>query len=147
LLVVGIGTRLEVPTGRWGGLPAGLKLARIDIDPVEMRRLRVQVDIVADCAAGTKALTAAVAAREDRARAEAIARSKAETARAVQTVQPQMSFLDAIREVLPEDGILCDEMSQVGYVSWIGFPVYAPRTLITSGFSGTQGRDSRPRWG
>jgi acetolactate synthase I/II/III large subunit len=81
LLVVGIGTRLEVPTGRWGGLPAGLKLARIDIDPVEMRRLRVQVDIVADCAAGTKALTAAVAAREDRARAEAIARSKAETAR------------------------------------------------------------------
>jgi acetolactate synthase I/II/III large subunit len=138
-LVVGIGTRLEVPTGRWGGLPPGLKLARIDIDPVEMRRLRVQVGVVADCAAGAKALTAAVTAREDRTRAEAIARVKAETARAIQTVQPQMSFLDVIREVLPEDGILCDEMTQVGYVSWIGFPVYAPRTLITSGFSGTLG--------
>ena len=138
-LVVGIGTRLEVPTGRWGGLPAGLKLARIDIDPVEMRRLRVQVGIVADSAAGAKALTAALSAREDRARAEAIARAKAETARAIQKVQPQMSFLEAIREVLPEDGILCDEMTQVGYVSWIGFPVYAPRTLITSGFSGTLG--------
>ncbi|MBV8457727.1 MAG: hypothetical protein JO122_14055, partial [Acetobacteraceae bacterium] len=138
-LVIGIGTRLEVPTGRWGRLPAGLKLARMDIDPVEMRRLRVEVGVVADSAAGAKALTAAVAARDDPARAEAIARVKAETARAIQTVQPQMSFLDAIREVLPEDGILCDEMTQVGYVSWIGFPVYAPRTLITSGFSGTLG--------
>ena len=50
-----------------------------------------------------------------------------------------MSFLDAIRDVLPENGILCDEMTQVGYVSWFGFPVHAPRTLITSGFSGTLG--------
>ena len=45
----------------------------------------------------------------------------------------------AIRDVLPEDGILCDEMTQVGYVSWFGFPFHAPRTLITSGFSGTLG--------
>ena len=50
-----------------------------------------------------------------------------------------MSFLNAIRDVLPEDGILCDEMTQAGYVSWFGFPFHAPRTLITSGFSGTLG--------
>ena len=50
-----------------------------------------------------------------------------------------MSYIEAIREVLPENGILCDEMTQVGYVSWFGFPFYAPRTLITSGFSGTLG--------
>jgi acetolactate synthase-1/2/3 large subunit len=50
-----------------------------------------------------------------------------------------MSLLEAIREVLPENGILCDEMTQVGYVSWFGFPFHAPRTLITSGFSGTLG--------
>jgi acetolactate synthase-1/2/3 large subunit len=30
-------------------------------------------------------------------------------------------------------------MTQVGYVSWFGFPFHAPRTLITSGFSGTLG--------
>ena len=68
-----------------------------------------------------------------------IARVKDETAQAIRTVQPQMSFLDAIRDVLPEDGILCDEMTQAGYVSWFGFPCYAPRKLITSGFSGTLG--------
>ena len=41
--------------------------------------------------------------------------------------------------MLPEDGILCDEMTQVGYVSWFGFPFHSPRTMITSGFSGTLG--------
>jgi acetolactate synthase-1/2/3 large subunit len=30
-------------------------------------------------------------------------------------------------------------MTQVGYVSWFGFPFHAPRTLVTSGFSGTLG--------
>jgi acetolactate synthase I/II/III large subunit len=30
-------------------------------------------------------------------------------------------------------------MTQVGYVSWFGFPFHSPRSLITSGFSGTLG--------
>ena len=77
--------------------------------------------------------------RKDAARADAIAHAKADAAQAIRKVQPQMSFLEAIRDVLPEDGIFCDEMTQVGYVSWFGFPFHAPRTLITSGFSGTLG--------
>ena len=30
-------------------------------------------------------------------------------------------------------------MSQVGFASWYGFPVYEPRTFITSGYQGTLG--------
>ncbi len=138
-LLVAFGTRLEVPTSRWGATPAGLKIARIDIDPAEMRRLRADVPIVADTADAVRALSAAVTPRRDSARAEAIARAKADAAQAIQVVQPQMAFLEAIRDVLPENGILCDEMTQAGYVSWFGFPFHAPRTLITSGFSGTLG--------
>ncbi len=138
-LLVAFGTRLEVPTGRWGKMPAGLKIARIDIDPAEMSRLKVDIGIVADTADAARALAGVVASRNDPARAAAIARAKAETLVDIQRVQPQMSFLQAIREVLPENGIICDEMTQVGYVSWFGFPFYAPRTLITSGFSGTLG--------
>jgi acetolactate synthase I/II/III large subunit len=138
-LLVGIGTRLEVPTTRWGPMPAGVKIARIDIDPAEMPRLKVDLGIVADSADAVRALTEAVTPRSDNARAAAIARAKADTRADIQKVQPQMSFLDAIRDVLPEDGILCDEMTQAGYVSWFGFPFHAPRTLITSGFSGTLG--------
>jgi acetolactate synthase-1/2/3 large subunit len=138
-LLVAFGTRLEVPTSRWGAIPSGLKIARIDIDPAEMRRLKADVAIVADTVDAARALTAVVTPRRDTARAEVIARAKADAAQAIQKVQPQMSFLEAIRDVLPEDGILCDEMTQVGYVSWFGFPLHAPRTLITSGFSGTLG--------
>ena len=138
-LLVAFGTRLEVPTSRWGALPAGLKIARIDIDPVEMRRLKADVPIVADSADAARALAAVAEPRSDPARAEAIAQAKADAAQAIQKVQPQMSFLDVIRDVLPENGIFCDEMTQVGYVSWFGLPIYAPRTLITSGFSGTLG--------
>ncbi len=138
-LIVAFGTRLDVPTARWGAPPAGLKIARIDIDPAEMRRLAVDLGIVADSADAARALAAQVKRKDDPIRAAAIARAKAETAAEIQEVQPQLSYIEAIREVLPEDGIFCDEMTQVGYVSWFGLPIHTPRSFITSGFSGTLG--------
>lgn len=138
-LLIGLGTRLDVPLGRWGAHPPGLKVARVDIDPAEMRRLKVDVGIVADAAAATRDLLARLGSGAGTDRAATIAAAKATAVRDIHSVQPQMSFLEVIREVLPENGILCDEMTQVGYVSWFGFPVHAPRSLITSGFSGTLG--------
>jgi acetolactate synthase-1/2/3 large subunit len=138
-LLIGIGTRLDVPAGRWGGMPAGTKLGRIDIDPSEMHRVRADVPIVADAADGARALLDAVQPRSGAERAPIIAKAKADAWESLKAVQPQMSYLEVIREVLPENGILCDEMTQVGYVSWFGFPFHEPRTLITSGFSGTLG--------
>ncbi len=138
-LLVAFGTRLEVPTSRWGNIPAGLKMVRIDIDPAEMARLRVDIGIVADTADAARDLAAIVSPRRETGRAAVIAKAKVDTQADIQRVQPQMSFLEVIRDVLPENGILCDEMTQVGYVSWFGFPFYSPRTLISSGFSGTLG--------
>ena len=138
-LLLAFGSRLEVPLGRWGAPPQALKVARVDIDPVEMRRVKVDIGIVADSNDAARALIGLVGTRDDRARKAVIATAKAETAVAIQKVQPQMSFLQAIRDVLPENGIFCDEMTQVGYVSWFGFPLYSTRSLITSGFSGTLG--------
>ncbi|MGE0221845.1 MAG: thiamine pyrophosphate-dependent enzyme [Acetobacteraceae bacterium] len=138
-LLIAFGTRLEVPTTRWGAMPAGVKIARIDIDPAEMRRLQVDLGIVADTADAARAIAATVIPRSNPDRAAAIARAKAEVKADIQKVQPQMSYVEAIRDVLPENGILCDEMTQVGYVTWFGFPFYSPRSLITSGFSGTLG--------
>src|SRR3954468_24206865 len=34
-LLIGIGSRLELPLARWAPMPAGLKVGRIDIDPAE----------------------------------------------------------------------------------------------------------------
>jgi acetolactate synthase-1/2/3 large subunit len=138
-LLIGFGTRLDVPIARWGKLPEGIRIARIDIDPAEFRRLSVDLGIVADAAEAARALTEAVARRDDPDRAARVARAKAEVAAEIQSVQPQMSFLEAIRDALPEDGIFCDEMTQVGYVSAFGMAFHAPRTAIGSGFSGNLG--------
>ena len=41
--------------------------------------------------------------------------------------------------MLPANAIVTDELSQVGFASWYGFPIYEPRTFISSGYQGTLG--------
>jgi acetolactate synthase-1/2/3 large subunit len=72
-------------------------------------------------------------------RRSAIREASASALREIQKVQPQMAYLNILREVLPHDAIVTDELSQVGFASWYGFPVYQPRTFITSGYQGTLG--------
>ncbi|WP_029586493.1 thiamine pyrophosphate-dependent enzyme [Bradyrhizobium sp. URHD0069] len=142
-LMIGIGSRMELPTTfRWPFQPPGLKSIRIDIDPSEMRRLTVDAPVVADARAGTRALLAAVRKAgysKTRGRRAAIRDASATALQEIQTVQPQMAYLNILREVLPHSAIVTDEVSQVGFASWYGFPVYEPRTFITSGYQGTLG--------
>jgi len=140
-LMIGIGTRLELPFWRWSFRPAGQKSLRIDIDPAEMRRFAPDAPVIADAAAGTRALAAAVR-RLGRRRTgwrEALVRARAAAEVDIQAIQPQVSYLKLVREVLPRDGFLTDEISQVGFASWFAFPVYEPRTFISSGYQGTLG--------
>ncbi|MFN8638437.1 MAG: thiamine pyrophosphate-dependent enzyme [Dehalococcoidia bacterium] len=52
----------------------------------------------------------------------------------------QAEYALAIRDVLPDDGVLVSESTQVGYWSQGGgFPVYEPRSFLTSGYQGTLG--------
>ena len=141
-LMIGIGTRLELPEWRWSSRAPGLKVVRIDIDPAELRRSPPDAPVLADACAGTTALVEAVGragfsrtpGRRDEIRA-VTARMQAE----IQAIQPQMAYLDVLRAVLPRGGLVVEEVSQVGFTAWFGFPVYAPRTFITTGFQGTLG--------
>ena len=54
-------------------------------------------------------------------------------------VQPQFGWVSALRAALPENGVLVNEFTQVGYLSQAAFPVYAPRTYIAPGYQGTLG--------
>jgi acetolactate synthase-1/2/3 large subunit len=47
---------------------------------------------------------------------------------------PQIAFLEAIRAELPEDGVLVDEVTQVGFAARLVFPVYKPRTFLSPGY-------------
>src|SRR5882672_4153212 len=52
---------------------------------------------------------------------------------------PQAGFLRAIRDVLPDDGVLIDELTQVGYSARTVYEARKPRTFISSGYQGTLG--------
>src|SRR3974390_1316930 len=104
-LMIGIGTRMELPTMfRWPFQPDGLKSVRIDIDPVEMRRLTPDVAVISDAKAGTADLLAAgrkVVYRKTSGRRGEITDASAAAHKEIQQVQPQMAYLNILREVLP----------------------------------------------
>lgn len=140
-VVIGIGSRLELQHIRWKTMPPGLKLVRIDIDPTEMVRLPPAAGMVADAKAGTAALVAALSGKMDRraSREDEFRVAKYKARAEFAQVQPQMAYLDALREVLPRDGFLVEEISQVGFAARFGFPVYSPRTYVTCGYQETLG--------
>lgn len=140
-LVIGIGTRLQLQQQYWG-VDDGMKIIRIDIDPEEIDRINpATVGIVSDAKPALQELIAKLQTSLGKraSREEELNSLKAEIRLQTEAVQPQMSYLDVIRQVLPRDGIFCDEITQVGYTSWYGFPVYKPRQLITCGYQGTLG--------
>ena len=54
-------------------------------------------------------------------------------------IEPQYGWVRALRTAMPEDAILVNEFTQVGYLAQAAFPVYEPRTYISSGYQGTLG--------
>jgi acetolactate synthase-1/2/3 large subunit len=54
-------------------------------------------------------------------------------------VQPQYSWVGALRAAMPDDGILVNEFTQVGYMAQAAYPVYQPRSYIAPGYQGTLG--------
>ncbi|MDX1481464.1 MAG: thiamine pyrophosphate-binding protein [Woeseiaceae bacterium] len=147
-LLIGIGSRLELQYMRWMEMaeyvdrpPEGTpKLIRIDIDPQEMQRLKPDVAIVADAAEAVRALVDKIGATGFRdGDRERIREAKAQARGAIEEIQPEIAYLDVIREVLPRDGYFVEELCQAGFASYYGFPVYEPRTYVTPGFQGTLG--------
>ncbi len=148
-VLIGIGSRLEMPYMRWTGMmtlidrpTAPPHLIRIDIDPTEVRRLVPHAGIVADAEAGTLALLEAVRRTKRTSTKSArprIATAKSDARKAIEIVQPQLDYLDVIRDYLPRNGFFVPELSQVGFTSYFGFPVYEPRTCVSEGFQGTLG--------
>lgn len=136
-VILAVGTRLQFPE-----LIGGQQVIQIDVDPEELGRnydntfeingdARVSLDMLYGV------LSAQTAPRADRRSAvEAIRASRREVAI---RVEPQESYMAAVRAAVPDDGILVAGMTQLGYYSRAYIPVYEPRTLITSSYSGNLG--------
>jgi acetolactate synthase-1/2/3 large subunit len=63
---------------------------------------------------------------------------RAEIARSM-TQEPNASIVKSLRAGMPEDAIFVAGMTQIGYYSRPFWPVYQPRTYLTSSYSGNLG--------
>ena len=54
-------------------------------------------------------------------------------------LDPQDGLTAAVRAAVPDDGILISGMTQIGYYSRAHYPVYEPRTYLTSSYFGNLG--------
>ena len=140
-VVLAVGTRMQVPIQMWGD-DANLTVIHVEVDAEEMARIR-QPDVAIGADAGTAlvALQEALATRLGHvaSRADEMAELRGRFATMLERVAPQMAWLAAIRAELPENGIFVDEVTQLGHVARVGFPVWQPRSFITPGFQGTLG--------
>jgi acetolactate synthase-1/2/3 large subunit len=123
-----------------GFLPAQ-QVVQIDIDPDEIGRNHAKTfGLVGDARATLEAmlerLRGASAPREPRkAEREALRAAIADSA----VQEPQASILRALRAATPDDAIVVAGMTQIGYYSRPFWPVYRPRTYLTSSYSGNLG--------
>lgn len=140
-VVLAIGSRLQTPLLNWGS-DSRLKVIRIDVDPTEHIRIAAPhisfISHAEDVLPELVSLLEQTTAPRD-SRKQEMDSIKAGLAERAAFLEPQLGFVRAIRAALPEDGFFVDEMTQVGYVARFAFPIYQPRTFISTGYQGTLG--------
>ncbi len=125
------------PTPSW---PTGaIRFIHINIDTEDMTAPRApDLAVVADAAGALEELKECVVRRTALPRQDA-QRVKKWAQGQIEAVSPQAAYVAEMRRALPEDGIFVNELTQVGYLARIAFPVYEPRTYIGPGYQGTLG--------
>jgi acetolactate synthase-1/2/3 large subunit len=140
-VVLAIGTRLQMARMNWG-TDENLRIVRVEIDPEAIDRItKPTVGLVGSAESILPALVEEIERVGDTraSRVDELRALKADVTRELAVLEPQLSYLQAIRAALPEDGILVDDLTQMSYVARLAYPVYAPRTYISSGYQGTLG--------
>ena len=141
-VVLGIGTRMLHQFQHWG-IDDDLAVIRIDSDPEEHRaRASPPVALIGDAAPILRRAhrrdCRPITPRGPRARTKCTSAMPRWRER-LEKLAPQLAFLDAIRAELPEDGILVDEVTQIGFAARLAFPVYRPRTFLSPGYQDNLG--------
>ena len=140
-VVVGIGTRMEFPNVEWG-VGDDQQIVQINIDPAELDRYGTgTVGVHGDAAEACRLLVDALS-RHNRRRADRtgeLAGLRARHFERIAYLEPQLSYLRAIRSVMPDDGIIVEDVTQVAFVAHIAYEHRRPRTYLATGGAGTLG--------
>ena len=139
--VLAVGSRLLIQLRQWG-VDRDLAIIRIDADPQEHGRLhKPLVALTGDAKPILQSLLAELPAHNAKrpSRKAEMQERQAAWRQRFEKLGPQIAFLEAIRAELPEDGIFVDEVTQVGFVSRLAYPVYRPRTFLSPGYQDNLG--------
>ena len=140
-VVVGIGTRMEFPNIEWG-VSQGQRIVQINIDAAGLDRYGTgTLGIHGDAAEACRLLVDALGRHNRRRndRTEEMAELRAEHFEQIAYLEPQLSYLKAIRSAMPDNGIIVEDITQVAFVAHIAYEHRRPRTYLATGGAGTLG--------
>ncbi len=141
-VVLAVGTRFVMPGPNPYPTDEDQTVIHIDIDDTELNRnSKPDIGIVADARGSLADLVRRVPRHNKtrESRDDEMAAARATVQEKLAAMSPVSEYAGAIRKALPEDGIFVTEVTQVGYFSNQGFPVYSPRSYIGAGYQGTLG--------
>jgi acetolactate synthase-1/2/3 large subunit len=140
-VVLAVGTHLHMPLLHWG-IDRSLAIVRVDADSKEPARIaKPKVALIGHAAPILRRLLDVVPAHNTRrpSRTDDMRQRQARMRARLAKLEPQLSYLAAIRAELPEEGIFVDEVTQIGFASRLAFPVHRPRTYISPGYQDNLG--------
>ena len=135
-VVLAVGSRLAAVSFK-----PGTRIIQIDADEDEIGRSHKDtLGLIGDARATVEALLerlrAAAAPRPSRKAEHEALRAKMA---GENTMEPNASIIKSLRAGAPENTILVAGMTQIGYYSRPFWPVYEPRTYLSSSYSGNLG--------
>lgn len=140
-LVLIVGSRFMTNAGRPVPTDARTTLVGLNADTADLTGPRnLDAAVRCDAGLGLSALRALLTGLPDRpSRQTEVDAARAWADEQVAAIEPQYSWLMALRAGIPDDGILVNELTQVGYLASVAFPVYQPGRYLAPGHQGTLG--------
>ena len=140
-VVLVVGSRFVDGQGSATWLNPSCRFIYVNLEPTHMAAPRqAGLQLRADARSTLESLLQAIGEVGARSsRAEDMSKVAAWCASQLDRIQPQMSFVRALRSSLPDDAILVSELTQVGYFANIAYPVERPRSYVTPGYQGSLG--------
>ena len=138
-VVIAVGTRfaLRNPSGQ------SAKLVQIDVDETEIGKHHKDVlPVVGDAKATLAKLISEIESRGgtgNQSPSDKVSNIREILDSGAESLEPQNSILNSLREGVPTDGTMVFDMTQMGYYSKAFWKTYESRTYIDSGYSGNLG--------
>ncbi len=138
-VVIAVGTRfaLRNPSGQ------SAKLVQIDVDEAEIGKHHKNVlPVVGDAKATLAKLISEIESRGgtgNQSPSDKVSKIREILDSGAESLEPQNSILNSLREGVPTDGTMVFDMTQMGYYSKAFWKTYESRTYIDSGYSGNLG--------